>query len=281
MPHHTISLTTIQSSVQNVAPGFGKPTTRNRNLRRRIKRQHDKVEANKPAPAAPKGSSLTNTVPLGPRQPQNSPSDYTAAPQGAPGADTVSSVEDVGMARTPQTINEGSGQVMMSSLRNKNKKKGYKQTLGGPIPAKIVFDLQDAPTPARLVPPSEIQEQGNLPANMFVTSVDVEAGLWSKTKKGKRKEQELYGEWASQEGWYEEGGENQIGEVADVVDVLPYGDAEEDQTLVASQLDLFDWGQAEKVWEKSAEVQNMEELIVGRLVGWKVIVFFQCTLNRG
>ena len=35
----------------------------------------------------------------------------------------------------------------------------------------------------RLIPPSEIQELGQLPSNMFVTSVDVESDIWSDHKK--------------------------------------------------------------------------------------------------
>ncbi|KAF8905826.1 hypothetical protein CPB84DRAFT_1771280 [Gymnopilus junonius] len=107
-------------------------------------------------------------------------------------------------------------QIMMGSLRNKNKRKGFKQSMEGLIPQKIVFsDLgggndslslltyptstststtfpaqAQAPTPARtgngngpqtrprLVPPSEIQSRGELPPRVFVTSVDVEAGMW-------------------------------------------------------------------------------------------------------
>ena len=107
---------------------------------------------------------------------------------------------------------------MMSSMRNKNKKKGFKLSMASPIPQKIIFSSAavvtpaaaagtadgdgmhvDTPAPApasaspsklfnvtsrapsaRLVPPSEIQatHPERLPRNMIVTSVDVEAGMW-------------------------------------------------------------------------------------------------------
>lgn len=112
-------------------------------------------------------------------------------------------------------------QVMMSSMRNKNKKKGFKLSMASPIPQKIIFGGAAAGTPtaaagpedgdamhvdtpapapastspsklfnatgrapsARLVPPSEIQatHPERLPRNMIVTSVDVEAGMWDNT----------------------------------------------------------------------------------------------------
>ncbi|KAG8962826.1 hypothetical protein FRC03_003726 [Tulasnella sp. 419] len=77
----------------------------------------------------------------------------------------------------------------MYHLRNSNKKKGFKATLQSRQPlngnGKIVFLEQTPDTStasqrrksgnARLIPPSE---RTDLPPNVFVTSVDVEAGLW-------------------------------------------------------------------------------------------------------
>jgi len=91
---------------------------------------------------------------------------------------------------------------MITSLRNSNKKKGFKASmqqayqLGG---RRIVFGntLVDTASPAieenpspmqqqntkhqsftpRLIPPSE---RTDLPTHVFITSVDVEAGLWSR-----------------------------------------------------------------------------------------------------
>ena len=99
-------------------------------------------------------------------------------------------------------------QIFMASLRNKNKKKGFfkeamMKGLSDGSKAKIVFaevdkeeeaEVAEKKPPAvlpRLVPPSELQAQGRLPKNVFVTSVDVEEGMWEgggKKKKIKRKE---------------------------------------------------------------------------------------------
>ena len=107
-------------------------------------------------------------------------------------------------------------QVMIGSLRHKNKKKEFKQSMANPSPQKIVFapnttasgsqhppsllaqdismDVPSIPSGTiqpRLIPPSELQELGQLPSNMFVTSVDVESDIWgdhlpSLKKQGKR-----------------------------------------------------------------------------------------------
>jgi len=73
----------------------------------------------------------------------------------------------------------------MASLSNKNKRRGFKNAMGKEVPSKIVFSEQAAPNAngraqgpiPRLIPPSEKQEKGLLPPNVFVTSVDVEEGL--------------------------------------------------------------------------------------------------------
>jgi len=94
-------------------------------------------------------------------------------------------------------------QVMMISLRNKNKKKNFRQLMDKPLPPRIVFtEPENAPIPseshtlagtstsakvsvhpvnhARLIPPSE---RDDLPSNIFVTSIDVEEGMQPKKKR--------------------------------------------------------------------------------------------------
>ena len=67
------------------------------------------------------------------------------------------------------------------------------------LPAQdISMDVPSIPPP-RLIPPSEIQELGQLPSNMFVTSVDVESDIWgdhlpSPKKQGKKKQKTLNNE---------------------------------------------------------------------------------------
>jgi hypothetical protein len=89
---------------------------------------------------------------------------------------------------TPQTFVGGHGEfadLTMASLSNKNKRRGFKNAMGKEVPLKIIFSEQVDPNmngrvqapPPRLVPPSEKQEKGLLPPNVFVTSVNVEEGL--------------------------------------------------------------------------------------------------------
>lgn len=96
---------------------------------------------------------------------------------------------------TPQANVGRHGEITdltMLSLSNKNKRRGFKNTMGKEVSPKIVFSEQLSPNtdmngrvqpPApRLVPPSEKQEKGLLPPNIFVTSVDVEEGLRQRKK---------------------------------------------------------------------------------------------------
>lgn len=101
---------------------------------------------------------------------------------------------------------------MMMSLKNSNKRKGYKDRLSGLSgPTKLVFHEADGSNPPQLSPALEEQhvpllasrpsgkvkvsslippsEQLDLPPNIFVTSVDVEADLWGQRigTKGARK----------------------------------------------------------------------------------------------
>jgi hypothetical protein len=146
-----------------VPPGLGKPTTHSRNIRRRRKLQHERNAAIR------------------------DPSDPTVGVNAIPlGNHNKAEVPEI----TPQTTvgsHEEFADLTMASLSNKNKRKGFKNAMGKEVPSKIVFSEQvdsntnvnggvQASAP-RLVPPSEKQEKGLLPPNVFVTSVDVEEGL--------------------------------------------------------------------------------------------------------
>lgn len=180
-------------------------------------------------------------------------------------------------------------QLMMLSLKNKNKKKGFKQSMAAPIPKKIVFgDAEDVQQTVvdvvpsqqeyvRLIPPSEIQGRGELPPNMFVTSVDVERGIWDvvkehrKPKNGKKKKNKE-ATWADL--WFEE---PQVqGKVAKLVFAGQRQEVTDKwkeevvvEEVVVSGSTAFDWDLAEKVWETSFEVKTPDQLVVGGLVGWK------------
>ena len=142
-------------------PGLGKPTTHSRNIRRRRKVQYARSVA-----TLDPGDPIVgvNAIPLG---------DHNR----------TEATEII-----PQTAVGSHGEfadLTMASLSNKNKRKGFKNAMGKEVRSKIVFSEQvdsnanggvRASAP-RLVPPSEKQEKGLLPQNVFVTSVDVEEGL--------------------------------------------------------------------------------------------------------
>lgn len=139
----------------------------------------------------------------------------------------------------------------MFSLGNKNKKKGYKQTLAPPSSSKIVFSqpahTTDQPTldTPRFIPPSEKQAEGRIPKNMFVTSVDVEEGLWSK----KKRRVEAVEEPA----------------VQDVV-TLDYGDPEPSE----KNIDEKTWIDVEAAFHSMKPVGPLDSVAVGQLLAWKV-----------
>jgi len=127
------------------------------------------------------------------------------------------------------------------------------------------------PAPPRLVSPSEKQECGELPPRMFVTSVDVEDGMWAAAphkKKQKKKEQ-------VQENW-----EGQSYEDTFVPDVQ----LEEDTQLEYSEMAVVkpgapDWNRAQQEWENFAEVTDVGQLTVGTVVGWKGLALNPLTFS--
>lgn len=275
-------------------PGFGRPSTHSRNRRRRLKKKHDQQPVAGITFAAPTGISLTNSHPLGTtlriRKDRGGPAeDVASALNNAFGVNAEAGELDPGtnvdadpaaVVTSPSPSNEGMRDVMMSNLRNKNKKKGFKQSMAAPLRRKIVFANSDplllsqvqteaiaesdavvVDALARLTPPSEKQDRGELPPRMFVTSVNVEEGMWVPTKKSSNKTQNDQKERLEQEIC---GG----GSVAYGVDVsqgkppVVEGDS-------AETCDL-DWDLAEKRWETSDEISHPEQLKVGSVVGWKV-----------
>ena len=142
-----------------VPPGYGKPQTRSRNLRRRLKRLHERDDA-----------SVSEGGPVS-------------------GANAVVPSDDAQMQGiTPEAGRDAHSipALLSLSLRNKNKAKNFKSLIGRPLPPKIVFGDTSASTCGvmatsesksqvlpRLIPPSS---RSSLPPNMFVTSIDVEAG---------------------------------------------------------------------------------------------------------
>ena len=335
-----------------VPPGLGKPSTHSRNKRRRLKRDYKKeamsATLSVDTPGPPKGSSHTNQLPLGQRKSKPGPSSLpnpTQRDREGPAADIAYTLNhtsgmnaqcgDMLPKNAPNEHISDSyiipNQVMMGSLRNKNKKKGFKQSMANPIPQKIVFTttttpesgsqrppfsstqdgLMDEPSSTsstttiqpRLIPPSEIQELGQLPPNMFVTSVDVESGMLNEhlpcpKKKGKKKKKALNGGgccYPATTDWHDSSQmeesmittevreDGQFDDADDGSLILPYFDTDvQTTTTTTTQTSSssvgttsgasrsFDWDRAEKLWDECAALEKLEQLVVGCLVGWKV-----------
>jgi hypothetical protein len=147
---------------------------------------------------------------------------------------------------TRQTIVDDCGELAMASLSNKNKRRGFKGTMGKEIPSKILFSEQVdsntsanaramVPTP-RMVPPSEKQERGSLPPNVFVTSVDVEGEL----RQGKKRKSDTQNTKRSE------------------------------TPPVSRPVGVVDHAAIESRWDSLGLVSSVMELPTGTIVGWKV-----------
>ncbi|KAI3607750.1 hypothetical protein WG66_005218 [Moniliophthora roreri] len=196
------SQTSEQKRITNqVPPGHGSTQTHKRNQRRRLKKKYEAAAKGLVPPSVlpPKGTSSVNLAPLGPK----------VIPTSAP---IQSERQQSHIQHEPQDkLN-----LSMFSLGNKNKKKGFKQASTLPsAQKKIIFETVASepplpfasalvPTPThppqpnghkplpRLISPSEKQEKGLLPSNMFVTSVDVEGDSpWKHFKKTKARKNAL------------------------------------------------------------------------------------------
>lgn len=200
-------------------------------------------------------------------------------------------------------------ELMMTSLKNSNKRKGFKERQAGRRPEKIVFDGAEnvnanATSTAsasfsrpnsrasishlpRLIPPSE---RTDLPSNVFVTSVDVEADLWTEKGKGAKKRNyagnggyEYHGRaqdyrmgYLDPSTYFEsrKGGDEE-GHVE-----LDYGEPEgfpaagvnnkRSSTSRSTSSDGIDWVEAESNWDKYAKVEDPSSLTPGTTVAWQV-----------
>jgi hypothetical protein len=246
-------------------PGYGKPQTIKRNERRRRKRMHELQRgsaATSEEAAAPAGVSTSNATPLGDRE----------VPTPSPAAPLSSGT--AGSSR-------GTTSYMMSSLSNKNKRRGYKEA-PDVLPPKIVFgddtnvEPEQLPGSAgsvltnhlpRLIPPSERQDRGDIPESwkLFVTSIDVEDGM---PRRGKKRKQKQAQQWESQ---LDEGGD------VEVVTALDYGGPEDDVVVPSgsvahsrSDVSSLDWHGVEQRLPDLTLVDSPLLLKSGITVAWKV-----------
>ena len=192
------------------------------------------------------------------------------------------------------------GEVMMASLRNKNKRKNFRQTMVAPAVRKIVFgvtgdayltastSIQESNSAGlvtresrelpensnvvstvsslqtRIIPPSKLAALGLLPSNILVTSV--EFGRQGK-KKNRRswdpcKEEQVVNK-VQQFDWYGHDADN--GNV-----YLPYGEDGDGQGDTVEQSAQFDWRAAETGWEHFSLIETQDQLYSGVLVCWQV-----------
>lgn len=207
----------------------------------------------------------------------NEPPDEPLAPTSGANAVLPLPIQQNSLTRTSSEAYvadaEPEPNVMMVSLRNKNKKKNFRQLMDKPLPPKIVFaELENAPAQAdprdklapagtsnsekvavlpvkhaRLIPPSE---RDGLPSNIFVTSVDVEEG--QRSKKKRRSKEELVTASYDNESC-----------TADLT--LDYGLAEVPMTNPGEALHL----RAEQQWDLLPKLTSASQVKVDNVVAYK------------
>ena len=209
-----------------VPPGFGKPQTHKRNERRRKKR------------LAEHGSDVVPPTPAG-------------------GSNAIT----LGVAKSVCTPKPA---TMMMSLRNKNKRRDFKNTIS--VPSRITFqDNGAAPSlPPTLIPPSE---RGHLPPRLFVTSVDVEEDIWPMrndqnwNRKQKKTQKESYGQAVDE---------------ADIT--LDYGKIPDEDMTTSVQ--TLDYAALESAWVNASPIQERAVLPFGCVVGWQVHQSLTLSMNN-
>jgi acetolactate synthase regulatory subunit len=176
---------------------------------------------------------------------------------------------------------------MIATLSNKNKRRGFK-AVPTALPAKIIF-ADDAPgtstsRPAsrveqqllpRLIPPSELQNIGKLPPRMFVTSVDVEEGMWGKQK---HKTNGIYPhKTTSRRGHQEAQMETTLGH--DAQNTSMDSDDVPNQEKSAALSTLLDWAGAEQRWPIAPSVGISDNIATGTFVGWMALAINPATFT--
>lgn len=241
-----------------------------------------------------------NDIPLGPRATTLEPAAASEldALANAPAALKPQKGKGKDRARDEDNLPEPP-LFMMASLQNKNKRRGFKDALTRGVPAKITFPgsydasssaqpdadadavmveatLRVEETPRReqqqhqprLIPPSEKQELGQLPPNVFVTSVDVEEGKWPARRKNKDKNRNNKKAARAEETW------DQREEEA-YPDTLPYDDEPVEPvatstTQTAAPADATEHAVVAAQWDTLRKITDRAQVAVGATVAWKV-----------
>jgi hypothetical protein len=183
----------------------------------------------------------------------------------------------------------------MASLKNKNKKRGFKDAFHAPIPSKIVFADGDnsktssiphesgseggdvssiallvtgaKPGAPRLVPPSERYALGLLPQNVVVTSVDVGDDFSKKCKRQRLRNDESFGTYYDEHR--EEAG-RQI-QSAQNVDMVTAEDEEQQQVMSGTSWEHL-YSDAEIKWETLITLTERMQIEPGCHVVWKASI---------
>ncbi|KAF8594927.1 hypothetical protein BDV93DRAFT_549024, partial [Ceratobasidium sp. AG-I] len=246
-----------------VPPGLGKPSTKDRNARRRKLRTHQMA-----------GTLL-------PRAGSTAPSANEPASNGTP-APAPTSV-GVASGTTVTTTTQPAAPIAPAKSANKNKRRGFDKDMASAVATRVTFGASPAPlltpipasptptlapviTPSptppvvqsqksrythyHVVPPSQ---RSDLPPNVIVTSVDVEAV----------DRMEDVGAWFEEETTRPELAKDSV------MESIPEG------KVVSKKVDWeavdTDW---EKKWDSFGEVggEGWKTLKVGNLVGWKALM---------
>ncbi|KAG8771146.1 hypothetical protein FRC12_003820 [Ceratobasidium sp. 428] len=244
-----------------VPPGHGKKSTKDRNVRRRKLQKH----------------KAAGTATVGPRVPP------------VPVSASVSSITPLPNTATITTHIQPAAPIAPAKNANKNKRRGFDQNMASLVTTRTVFDgsgisatpapaprPSSTPMPAALVDPAPSTQPSarsrythyhvvppsqhpNLPSNVIVTSVDVEAvdGM------------EGVGEWFDAEVGARE---------VETVDVM------EDVQTTGGTTQKVDWrlvdGEWEMKWDEFKVVgDGWKEFKTGTILGWKDLMIDPATFT--
>ncbi|KAI8984904.1 hypothetical protein BD414DRAFT_537359 [Trametes punicea] len=132
----------------------------------------------------------------------------------------------------------------------------------------------------RLIPPSEKQALGLIPANMFVTSVDVEEGMWSPKNKKKKKKKKT--QPRAEETWNHE----DEGEGESFAGGLPYDDVPAPSAPESARMqnggiavESTEHAVVAAKWDTLRKITDQSQVQPGTTVGWKALGINFATLT--
>ncbi|KAI0687350.1 hypothetical protein C8Q76DRAFT_803647 [Earliella scabrosa] len=310
MPHaHKVGPKKSIDPPPAVPPGLGKPSTHSRNLRRRRKKMYERL-AQTAEPASvneiPLGTRARTFEPADvarPTPPSPSPPPSTGKGKGkAPARDHADTAETpLFMMASLQNKNKRRGfkdalsrgvpsKIVFSSespdgvgtsASSPGQADGDPDAMTVEASLQVPVPAQDTQAPRmqqqqhqpRLVPPSEKQELGQIPANMFVTSVDVEEGMWPSARKNRTKKKKAQAEEVREQ-------EEEV-----FPDGLPYDDdaaacvaAPKRDAAKPAGAEAVEHGAVAAQWYTLRKITDKSQVSVGGTVAWKVCRMFLLAL---